>query len=163
MIYHRYVITLQLWYNKQSNYMSLWYITLDIVHPFFGLQHGLLSAPPALRRPRHWLTPGKSRLRSTARPFPKWQNGLAPAIPYWGTACHCPVFFGGSILCVMCNFSDSISLSPYSTPYPYLQRGLAVYLPGWRRVLDRSFNRDQPCWSWLISLSTPPQHTASLI
>ena len=36
MIYHRYVTTLQLWYKKQSNYMSLLiYITLDTIHPFF--------------------------------------------------------------------------------------------------------------------------------
>ena len=56
--------------------------------PFFGLQHGLLSAPPALRRPRHWLTCGKSRLRPTARHFPKRHNSLAPAIPHWGVACH---------------------------------------------------------------------------
>jgi len=117
MIYHRYVITLQLWYNKHSNYMSLWYITLDIVHPFFRLQHGLLSAPPTPQCPQHWLTPGKFCSRHTACPFPKWHNGLAPAIPYWGAVCHYPAFSGHSILRVMCNLSDSISLSPCSTPF----------------------------------------------
>ena len=130
MIYYRYVITLQLWYNKQSNYMSLWYITLDIIHPFFGLQHGLLLAPPAPRRPRHWLTPRKFHLCHTAHPFPKWHNGLAPAISYWGAVCHHPMFSGCSILHVMCNLSDSIILWPYSTPFhPIFPLLLVLFCP----------------------------------
>ena len=116
MIYHRYVITSQLWYNNQSNYRSslIYHIRY---HPlFFGLRRGLLSAPPALRRPQHSLTHGKSRLRPTAHPFPKRHNSLAPAIPHWGVACHYPPFSGCSIPHVICNLSDSIVY--HHIPYP---------------------------------------------
>ena len=94
MIYHRYVITLQLWYNKQSNYMSLLIYHIRYHPPFFGLQHSFLSAPPELQLLLAFLDPRKSRFAPTAHPLWKlrascsprhYQTGLPSDCSWWIT------------------------------------------------------------------------------
>ena len=70
MIYHRCLIRLKLWYINQSNYITPVIYHTRYRSPFFGLQHGLLTAPPKTRRLRHSWTPGKSRFASTLPPLP---------------------------------------------------------------------------------------------
>ena len=57
---------------------------LDTTHPFFWLQHGLPSAPRDLGIPLHAGNPASC----LARPFHKWNNGLAPAVPDLGPSAH---------------------------------------------------------------------------
>jgi len=111
MIYHGYVITLQLWYNKQSNYMSLWYITLDIVHPFFGLQHGFALGTQHYSALRHWLTPRWREIPFAPYRPPLPKMALAPAILHWGAVCPLSRVFWPPILRVMCNLQVSGSIS----------------------------------------------------
>ena len=88
--------------------------------PFFGLQCGFLLAPPELRLLSHCWTPGKSWFAPTARPFHKWQNGLAPAGPYWGS-CHCyypALHHCHSILHVTLSYFVLIIFISYPAPSP---------------------------------------------
>jgi len=68
--------------------------------------------------PRHCLTLSENPIsRLPARAFPKWQNGLAPANPYWGVTATAPYLWPFHLTHNVSDIIPRVSLQPFPA-YP---------------------------------------------